>query len=215
MMFAVITTPDFASFFLHFLIDLVAVSLVAFFIYFRRHARWDLLMTYTAFNIGLFVVLTVISTVNAGIGVGFGLFAILSIIRLRSEPFSNIELGYFFIAMILGVLNALQISERFVPIDTLFTLVLNAVAVLAVYVMDHPALQRNAGRRRITLDTIHDDEAALKADLERRLHVEILDYTILRVDYVMEVTELDVQYADRRQAAKEPVEQLASRRNER
>ena len=213
---ALVNVPAFASFFAHFFIDLVAISLVVFFIYFRRHSRWDLSMTYTAFNVGLFVVMTVISTVQAGIGVGFGLFAILSIIRLRSEPFSNVELGYFFIAMVIAVVDALQVSDaNLLPANVLFALILNAAAVLVVYVMDHPALQGSVGRRRITLDTIHEEEAALKADLERRLNSEVLDYAVLRVDYVMEVTELDVQHSRRRRPVGGALEVLRAGRSAR
>lgn len=199
MSLAPVGGPTFTSFFAYFFTDLVAVSLVVFFIYFARHARRDLLMTYAAFNVGLFVVMTVISTVQAGIGVGFGLFAILSIIRLRSEPFSNIELGYFFIVMILAVVNALQVGDAHPgPVNILFVLILNAAAVLVVYVLDHPAFQRSVTQRRVTLDTIHEDEAALRADLEGRMDTKVLGYSILHLNYVTEVTELDVQLSEHR-----------------
>ena len=43
-------------------------------------------------------------------GVGFGLFAVLSIVRLRSEPFSNRELAYFFVALVLALVCAIDLG---------------------------------------------------------------------------------------------------------
>jgi hypothetical protein len=192
-----ITSAHFVSFFVHFAADLLAISLVAFFIYFRRHSRRDLLMAYTTINVGLFLVMTVISIEETGIGVGFGLFAILSIIRIRSEEFNNTELGYAFVALVIALINAFGVA-RFSPdpINALFVLALNGTAVLVVYIMDHPRLLRQVGRQQITLDTIHPDDKSLRADLEQRLRVRVLDYAIAHVDYVREVTVLNVRYAN-------------------
>jgi hypothetical protein len=44
------------------------------------------------------------------------------------------------------------------------------------------------------VDCIHDDAAALRADLEHRLGVRVVDFTIIEVDYVREVTRLTIRY---------------------
>jgi hypothetical protein len=192
-----ILTTNLMSFLVHFAADLIAIVLVAYIIYFRRHSRRDLLMAYTTFNIGLFLVMTVMSVENTTLGTGFGLFAILSIIRIRSEAFSNTELAYAFIALVVGLINAFGVSTPNPTIaDGVFLVLLNAVAVLVVYVMDHPRLMQSVGRQQITLDTIHASDQSLRADLERRLNVRVLDYAIAHVDYVREITVLDVRYAN-------------------
>jgi hypothetical protein len=184
------------SFFVHFVANLISIVTVAYFIYFRRHSRRDLLMAFTTFNIGLFLVMTVISLEETALGVGFGLFAILSIIRIRSEEFSNTELAYAFSVLVIGLINAFGISEQTpTPIDGIFMFLLNAIAIIVVYVMDHPKLLKRVGHQRITLDTIHANDQSLRADLERRLNVKVLDYAIAHVDYVREITVLSVRYA--------------------
>src|SRR3989337_27073 len=60
-------------------IDLVAIAVLAYGIYYRRHRRRDLVVIYAMFNVGLFLALVVISNGNISAGVGFGLFAVLSI----------------------------------------------------------------------------------------------------------------------------------------
>jgi hypothetical protein len=191
-----ITSALLSSFFVHLAADVLAITLVAFVIYFRRHSRRDLLMIYTTLNIGLFVAMTVISLQETAIGVGFGLFAILSIIRIRSEEFSNSELAYAFISLIIALVNSLGVADATpTPIDGLFVLILNVLAILVVFVMDHPKLLRKVGHQQIILDTIHSNDQSLRADLEKRLNVRVLDYAIANVDYVREITVLNVRYA--------------------
>jgi hypothetical protein len=119
-----------------FTIDLVAIVAFAIGIYFRRHARKDLAVVFTFFNLCLFVVIVVIQTTEVAAALGFGLFAILSIIRLRSEPFDNREIGYFFGALVLGLLNGIGTGS--LPL----TVVLNAVIVGAMSILDHPRALR-------------------------------------------------------------------------
>src|SRR4051794_41952795 len=69
-------------------------------------------MVFAAFNVGLFGVLTVITDKSVGPAIGFGLFAMLSIVRLRSEPFGNADLAYFFCALVLALANGLQLRDQ-------------------------------------------------------------------------------------------------------
>jgi Domain of unknown function (DUF4956) len=192
-----ITATHLSSFVVHFAANLVALAIIAYGLYFRRHSRRDLLMTYTTINIGLFLVMTIFSLHDAGIGIGFGLFAILSIIRIRSEEFSTTEISYVFSILAIALINAFGISQQLPgTFDMLFLLLLNMIAILVVYIMDHPRLLRKVGRQQITLDIIHTNEHDLRADLEKRLNVRVLDYAIAHVDYVREITVLNVRYAN-------------------
>lgn len=188
------------SFFVHLAANLISILIVAFAIYFRRHSRRDLLMIYTTLNVGLFVAMTVISLQETAIGVGFGLFAILSIIRIRSEEFTNSELAYAFISLIIALVNSLGVADSTPTMNEgFFILILNVLAILVVFVMDHPKLLRKVGHQQIILDTIHSNDQSLRADLEKRLNVRVLDYVIANVDYVREITVLNVRYATDRQ----------------
>src|SRR5262249_1390110 len=113
-----------------FCIDLAAILVVSLVLYLRRHKRRDLFLAYMFFNIGLFLALAVIAATRISVGVGFGLFALLSIVRLRSEPFTNLELGYLFLALVLGLINGIG------NIDRTYALMLNLVVVLTVFVID-------------------------------------------------------------------------------
>ena len=92
-----------------FAIDLVAVSLLVFGLYFPRHRRRDLVVAYLGVNVGVLAVASALSTRNigAGIGLGLALFGVLSIIRLRSTELDQHEVAYYFSALALGLLGAL------------------------------------------------------------------------------------------------------------
>src|SRR3954452_9093616 len=95
--------------------DLVSIGLLSLMVA-RRRPRRGLFMVYAAFNVGLFAVLVVITHKHLGPAIGFGLFAMLSIVRLRSEPFGNADLAYFFCALVLALANGLRLNDQWLAI---------------------------------------------------------------------------------------------------
>lgn len=167
-------------------IDLVCIGLLVVLVGQRRPSR-GLFVIFTSFNVALFCVLTVISERHIGPAIGFGLFALLSIIRLRSEPFSNEELSYFFCALALALVNGLRVQDR------LIVVLLDAAVLLTLFLVDHPAIHPRTARTRITLDSVLTEPAALHAELERRLGVPVVEATVLEVDYVREIMRVNVR----------------------
>lgn len=74
--------------------NLVAIIVLVWGIYFRRHFRKDLALAYMALNVGIFGVTMLLNGSGAGAGLGLGLFGILSIIRLRSDTLTQEEVAY-------------------------------------------------------------------------------------------------------------------------
>jgi hypothetical protein len=169
-------------------LDVVAISALVYGLFLPRHRRMDLVVVYALFNIGLFVALVVISAGEVGIGVGFGLFAVLSIVRLRSEPFSNRELAYFFIALVLALVCAIDLG------NLAFTGVLAALALLAAWAIDHPRVSPPARRMCVTLEQAFNDGEPLRRHLEERLRARVVDLTVLEIDYVRDTTKVDIRY---------------------
>ena len=125
---------------------------------------------------------------SAGLGVGFGLFAVLSIVRLRSEALSYVEVAYFFAALALGVVNGLA------PGDVLFMLLLNALLLGGMVVLERVPVGRGVRQQRMLIDEVFADEQGLRGDLERRVGGEVLGLEVLEVDYVNDTTRVEVTY---------------------
>ena len=169
-------------------VNLAAIFLLAYVLYFRRHRRADLLLAYVALNTGIFVAISLLTTVRVDIALGFGLFAILSIIRLRSSTVTQQEVAYYFVALVLGLVNGMDIPDR------RLTVLINALLLTAMAVVDSKALRERTRRMDVHLDAVHADDASLIADLERRLGGTVLHFEVNDVDYVRKTTLVDVRY---------------------
>jgi hypothetical protein len=149
----------------------------------------DLVVVYALFNLGLFLALLVIAGGELSMGVGFGLFAVLSIVRLRSEPFSNRELAYFFVALVLALVCAIDLGSL------AFAAMLAAIALLAAWAIDHPRVSRPSRRMEVTLELVFADQESLRRHLEERLNARVIEVAVLEIDYVHETTRAEVRYA--------------------
>ena len=183
-------------------IDLAAIFLLAYVLYFRRHRRADLLLAYVALNVGIFVTMALLSTARVDIALGFGLFAILSIIRLRSTSVTQQEVAYYFVALVLGLVNGLGIDDRWI------VAALNVVLLATMLIVDSRRLRDRARRLDITLDVVHTDDAALLVDLERRLGGAVVYHEVNAVDYARQTMLIDVRY----RAGSDPVRPLVDER---
>jgi hypothetical protein len=180
-------------------LNVAAIVTLAYGIYFLRHRRRDLLGAYVALNLGVFSAVTLLSTAEVGVGLGFGLFGILSIVRLRSSSITQEEVGYYFVALTLGLVNGLGAGDLAVSV------VLDAVLLAGMYVADHPRVAARVERQSVLLDTVHADRAALQADLERRLGGQMLRVVVTDVDYVAGTTKADVRFRAPEASSRAPV----------
>jgi hypothetical protein len=172
-----------------FLIDLVAVSVLVFGLYFPRHRRRDLVTAYLGVNVGVLAVAGALSTATVGAGLGLGLFGVLSIIRLRSTELDQHEVAYYFSALALGIIGPLSSGDPWLPPA------LMALVIVVMYLGDHPRLFRGYRRQTVVLDEALADETALVARLERLLGARVHAARIERVDLVTETTVVEVRYS--------------------
>lgn len=170
-------------------------------LYRRRHRDPDLPVVYAFLNLGLFAALVVITAGDFPAGVGFGLFGVLSIIRLRSAAFTVTDVAYAFLALVLALLNGLD-GRNPALVVALDVLLLGAAALI-----DAPGAVRTTRVVRLVLDRVHTGTLALAADVEGRLGVVPDEVEVLEIDYVRETTRVVVRYpAD--SAASIPAQQL-------
>ena len=170
--------------------DIVAVSLLVFGLYFPRHRRRDLVVAFLGVNVGVLAVASALSVSNVGTGLGLGmaLFGVLSIIRLRSTELDQHEVAYYFSALALGLLGALDA-------DPLWrNALLMVLIVVVIYGGDHPRLFRGYRNQIVVLDSAVTDQVALVAHLEQLLGGRVHSTSVQRVDLVEDTTVVSVRY---------------------
>ena len=89
-------------------IDIAAMLLLIFGMYYRRYHDKELVTAAALFNTFVFAVLTVLSSVEFSIAAGFGLFAILALFTLRSEQITKTEITYFFGSVAIAVICSIH-----------------------------------------------------------------------------------------------------------
>ena len=159
-------------------LDLLAIFLMTYVLYFRRHWRADLLLSYVALNVGIFVTMSLLTKVRVDIAVGFGLFAILSIIRLRSSAVTQQEVAYYFLALVLGLVNGMGVPDLGLVVG------MNLVLLLTMLAVDSRLLRDRSRRMDVRLDGVFTNEAALVAELERKLGGQVVYQEITEIDTI-------------------------------
>jgi len=171
--------------------DLVAVTLLVV-MFFVRHRRRDLVVAFLTVNVGVLAVASILGTTAVGIGVGLGLFGVLSIIRLRSTEIAQHEVAYYFAALAMGLVAGLASVEA--TSAAWINLALIALVLLVMAIGDHPGLLRRYRQQRVTLDGAHPDETQLRAELERILGGRVHRVSVLDLDLVNDTTTVDVRF---------------------
>lgn len=100
-------TQDFVSFLLAFVIDVVSVAILSYALYFRRHRDREMAIAISSINITLFALTGALASYTLSLGVGFALFAVISVIRLRSSTAGWIEMSYLLVGLAIGLIVGL------------------------------------------------------------------------------------------------------------
>src|SRR5699024_1236795 len=168
--------------------DLVAITVLVYGLYFRRHFRRDLVLAFVALNAGVMAVTALLASSSAGLGLGLGLFGILSIIRLRSDAITQEEIAYYFVSLALGLVNGLH------PGQPWLAPAMSGILILVMYAADHPKFASTTHRQTVTLDAAYPDEAQLRVALSKLLNARVLHMVVMDLDMVRDTTVVDVRF---------------------
>ncbi len=183
---------DFFEMLFKFGLDLIVLFVLIRVIYYPIHRKKENLFTYFVFNVLIFFLCILMNNVKLSMGFGFGLFAVFSIIRYRTEQLSVKDMTYLFTVITLAVINAL-VSKKVSLAELLFT---NIMILGLVYVMEHLWLTRHEAMRQLIYEKIDLIKPArrleLMVDLEERLGIKASRVEIGRIDLLRDTVQLRV-----------------------
>jgi Domain of unknown function (DUF4956) len=169
-------------------LDVLALAVLVGWLHRRRVTAPEMSLVFTALNIGLFTAVSVIGLGDFPSGIGFGLFGLLSLVRLRSAAFTLTDVAYTFVALVLALVNGL-------PERSLWVVVVLDVAVLAaVWLTDESRRTPPTRVMRITLDRAVTDADEARAEVALRLSVVPVGIVIEDVDFVRDTTRVSVRH---------------------
>jgi len=185
---------DLATFLLSFGFNfLVALVLVRFIYYPSTHDK-RYVFTFLAFNTVIYFVLSFMTSVSIGVGVGFGLFAIFSILRYRTDPIPVREMTYLFIIVALPVMNSAAGTDSVWP----QLIAANAAILLIMWVLEKEWGFHYEASKRVIYEKIEliqpERRAEMIADLEQRTGLKVKRVSIGKVDFLHDTADLRVYY---------------------
>ena len=173
-------------------INVVAAAILLFGLFYRRYRDKELATSGMLFNLFIFGVLSVLGKVQFSLAAGFGLFAMLAMFTLRSEPLAKIEIAYFFGAVAVAVICS-------VPGTALVAVaVIVGTVVLGAWLVDHPRVLQSVDHMRVVLDKIDKETLgepeAMRGLLSQKLGVQVMSYQVTAVDYIADSARVNVFY---------------------
>lgn len=180
------------KFFLRLLIDCVAMIILVRLIYFRNYRKKDYLFTFFIFNIIIFIITYLLNKVDMSIGAAFGLFAVFTMLRYRTEGIGTKDMTYLFISIAMGLITA-------VGKGTYFELgLINIIIILFTYVLDGNWLVRNEISKNIIYENIEmirpENRDALMEDLRKRTGLNIHRVVVNKVDFLKDIATVRIYF---------------------
>lgn len=191
---------DYANMFRDIIINMVSLFFYAYVILYHKYGNKELFVTCSLFNIALLLLVMSIVRTDFNLAVGFGLFALLSVITIRSAPFSKTEMGYFFGGVSLAVINGAGIT------DYVFVMICNCAVVLSAWCISLWSIEHSANifdmeshqKLSVVFDQIDpdatNDRAAMQAKLQRMYNLNILSYKVTKINYVRDTMNIVIIY---------------------
>lgn len=178
--------------FIRFILNAVAIIILTWGIYYRINRNSEYLFNFTLFNILIFFLSSLLSSVELGTGFAFGLFAIFSILRYRTEPLPIKEMTFLFITIIIGIINSTVTAE--LPLE--YIIFANGTILLVAFFMEKKWLKSYKPSKSIIfedIELIHTDRRdELIATLQERTGLTITEVRVEKIDYLKDTANLTV-----------------------
>ena len=179
---------------IRFSINILAVFILVRLIYYPRHKNKDFLFTFFLFNSLNFLICFLLSATKIKIGFAFGLFAIFSIMRYRTVVVPVKEMGYFFVCVAIGIINALAtVDDNYIILIACNVFILGLTLILDRFINLSHENVKEVVYERIDLIT-PDVRTEMLDDIRRRTGLPVHRVDIIRIDFLKDVAIIHCYY---------------------
>ena len=182
--------------FIGFVINLVVAVFIVRFIYYPMKQSKNFVFTFIAFNTAVYFVMSVLTSAELSIGVGFGLFGLFSILRYRTNTMPTREMTYLFIIIALPVMNSILMANGLWSA----LLLANTAVVATLYILEHEwgfhyELSQQITYERIELIKPENYELLLE-DLCIRTGLDVKRCEVSKINFLRDTAEVKIYYDD-------------------
>ena len=177
---------------IRFAIDLACAFVLIRFIYYRYYRRSDLFLTFFSFNLTIFLMSFMLNRVKMSIGAAFGLFAVFSMLRYRTEGLSAKDMTYLFLLIALGLLMGVGKG------GPLTMALIGSAMLLLTLVLESGLITKRELSQEVLYENVRlvqpDSREALIEDLRTRTGLNVHRVDIREIDFVKDAAKLTVYY---------------------
>jgi len=180
-----------STFFISLLINIITIVIIVRFIYYPNYHKQDVFFTYFLFNIAIFLLTFLLNKVKISMGAAFGLFAVFSMLRYRTEGISMKDMTYLFIVISIGLISAIQLEFWQLGI-------INGLMIAFTFILDGNVFLKREYSKIINYENIEliktERHPELIEDLKQRTGLEIHRISIAKIDFLRDMAVLNVYY---------------------
>ncbi len=185
---------SFAGLAARFVFNAIMAAALILLVYRKNSTNKDFCFTLFSFNMIIFALCTILNNVDLSIGSGFGLFAVFTMMRYRSEQLQIKDMTYLLILIGLGFVNA-TISDLIGPIEIMF---LNLSTGLSLFVLEKTMFNHHLINQKIKYSDLElikmENRPLLKKDLESKLGAKVVNIQIDSINFLDGWANLMVKY---------------------
>jgi hypothetical protein len=185
---------NFAGLAARFVFNAIMAAAIILLVYRKNSSNKDFCFTLFSFNMIIFALCTILNNVDLSIGSGFGLFAVFTMMRYRSEQLQIKDMTYLLILIGLGFVNA-TISDMIGPIEIMF---LNLCTGLSLFVLEKTMFSHHIIKQKIKYSDLElikvENRSLLKKDLESKLGASVVSIQIVSINFLAGWANLMVKY---------------------
>ncbi len=180
---------------LHFFIRLIintfsVLILIRCYYSFSRHR--ENAASFILFGTGVFLVTALLHSAEVTMGFAFGLFAVFSMLRYRTEALGIKEMTYLFLVIAMALLGAVGTMQH-QELIALNTLMIALALILETRVLLPLIEEREVEYEKI--ENIHPErKQALIEDLATRTGLDILQVEIVSISFLRDTAQLRLHY---------------------
>jgi hypothetical protein len=181
-----------------FFLDLMAVTILAF-IYRKVHKTTDLFFTFFTFNIVIFLICFLLNRIDLSMGAAFGLFAVFSMLRYRTEDISLRDMTYLFLVIAIGLVSAVtRIKDTADLYEYIFIWIILDLVLVITWLLETGKLFRKEAVQTVIYENIGlikpEKRQELMADLKTRTGLNIHRISIGKIDFLKDTALIKVYY---------------------
>ncbi len=190
----ILDTQDFFNLLFRLIIDVFVTTIIVRYIYYPVRRDKDYLFTFLIFNILTFFVCYLLGGVKLEMGFAFGIFALFSLLRYRTNPLPVKEMTYLFAVIVIAVINALS-TKKVSYFELFFT---NFTVLGLIYYLERIWFKFKGAYQVITYEKIENIKPANKdlliADLEDRTGLKIIGVEVERINFLNDTAKISINY---------------------